>query len=283
MKSIDDILKEAKPEVPVLSENFSRSVMSKIDELGLEIAPAKTFGPSINWISLFSGALCLIMALLITNMAIFEVQMGGALELLSFGSRFAIDFVSYLPLDMIVPTLLIIGISTYLLWHSHAFKRHVAAIAAGSLIVSSAGGTALAATDFNTAIQSRVIRETYHIPVVSWFFKERAQYRLHHPHFQMGEVVERRKDHVLIEDPYGKMQKIFLPAGKTAEKGQYIRLTGDLAEDGFFGHDMQHCNPVRVGKYFSHMDMMMKGKRRGGTMNGNMMERGHMMHGRGLN
>lgn len=288
MKNIDDILKRSKPEVPDLPEEFSKDILLKINELGLEIAPRKTVKSVVNWINLIAGALFLILALLITNTAIFEVQMSGSLELLSFGSRFTADFAGYLPLDMIIPTLVIVAISSWLLWRSHMVKRGIALIAAGSIIVTSVGGTALAATDINRKIQSHIFEKETDIPVISWFFKERAKYHLNHPHFQMGQVTDQKKDHVLITDPYGNTQKIYLPGGMSVQKGQYIRLTGNFSEDGFHGNLMQHCNPSRVGKYFSHREMMknMMGPKmmmQKGMMNKGMMKRYQMMHDSGKN
>lgn len=275
MKNIDEILKKAKPEVPELPKYFAQNILQKINEQSLSIAPQKVLKSKNNWFYFTIGILLLGLALVSTNNAIFEVQMSGSLELLSFGTQYTTDFMQYLPLDMIVPTLLIISISSWLLWRSHLIKRGVAIIVAGSFLVTSVGGSALAATSINEQIQSRVINEKSDIPVISWFYKERARYHMKHPEIQMGKVIEKNSDYVVILNPYGETQKIHLPSGMEVKLGQYIRLNGKSRNGEFEAKAMQHCNPTRVGKYFSGMGEMMKN-----GMKGKMMKHHQMMHGR---
>jgi hypothetical protein len=279
MKNIDELIKKAKPAVPELPNDFSKNILSKINALGLEIAPRKSSGTLGSWSKLIIGCLLLVLGLIVTNNAIFQMQMSGSLELLSFGSQYTVDVAGYLPLDMILPILLITAMSSWLLWRSHLLKPGIALTAAVCFLITSIGGTALAATDINTQIQSSVIKEKTNIPIISWFYKERAKYHLKHPQFQMGEVLERQKEFVLIKDPYGKTQKIYLPSNMAVTKGQYIRLNGEQSGDGFHAANMQHCNPKRVGKYFSHMNMMGGKMGPGMMMNNGMMKHHRMMQG----
>lgn len=275
MKNIDDFFKNAKPEVPNLPDDFSQKIISEINARGLYIRPQQTIGLATNWFNFVMGLLLLVFGLITANNAIFEVQMSGSLELLSFGTQYVTDFAKYLPLDLIIPALLITAISAWLLVRSHLIKRGVALIVAGSFLVTSVGGSALATTSFNRQIQTSVIKEKSNIPIISWFYKERARYHMKHSSIQLGQVVERNNAFALIKDPYGKTQKIYLPTGIKVTKGQYIRMNGKSTQNGFKASKMQHCNPMRVTKYFMHMGMMMKN-----NLRGNMMKRHRMMHGK---
>lgn len=273
MNNIDEILKKSKPDVPILPEAFSQKVILKIKAQNLAIKPAVTSKPESKWISLIGGLLLMLLALIFMNNTIFEVQMSGSLELLSFGTKYATDFANYLPLDMISATLLIIGGSSWLLWKSHMIKQGIALIAAGSFLVSSIGGSALATTSVNERIQSEVINQENAIPIISWFYKERARFHMDHPNVVMGKVIEQKDNSIIIQDPNGKTVKITLPSGTRVQTGQYLRLDGNQVNDGFQANAMQHCNPITAGKYFSHMGM---GQHR---MNKKMMRHHRMMHG----
>ena len=273
MNNIDELLKKSKPEVPNLPEAFSQKIILKIKEQNLEIKPVGFSQSESKWISLIAGTLLMLLALIFMNNAIFEVQMSGSLELLSFGTKYAIDFANYLPLDMILATLLIIGGSTWLLWKSHLIKQGIALIAAGSFLVSSIGGSALAATRVNERIQSEVIKQENTIPIISWFYKERARFHMDHPNVLMGKVIEQTDNSIIIQDPRGKTVKIRLPSGTRVQTGQYLRLDGKQVNDGFLANVMQYCNPTTAGRYFSHMGMNPH------KMNKKMMEHHQMMHG----
>jgi hypothetical protein len=266
MKNIDDLLKKAKPEVPDLLEDFSQKIISKINARGLYVRPQQTIGLATNWFNFVMGLLLLVFGLITANNAIFEVQMSGSLELLSFGTQYISDFISYLPLDIILPALLITAVSSWLLWRSHCIKRGITLIITGSFLVTSVGGSALAATSINRQIQETIIKEETEIPIISWFYKERARYHMHHANIQMGKVIEKNSDFILIEDPYGKTQKIVLSTARNIVKGQYIRMNGEPTENGFKASKMQHCNPMRVSKYFKFMGNSMPNK-----MHRNMM------------
>jgi hypothetical protein len=273
MKNIDEIIKNSKPEVPILPEDFGQNIILKIKEQNLKIKPPVTLQPGSQWISLISGILLMLIALIFANNTIFEVQMNGSLELLSFGTKYATDFTNYLPLDMISITLLILGGSTWLLWKSHMLKQGIALIAAGSFLVSSIGGSALAATRVNERIQSEVIKQENTIPIISWFYKERARFHMDHPNVLMGKVIEQKDNSITIQDPRGKTVKIILPGGTRVQNGQYLRLDGKQVKDEFLANVMQHCNPTTASRYFSHMGM---GPHK---MNKKMMKHHQMMHG----
>ena len=272
MKNIDEILKKTKPDVPNLPDTFSQKVILKIKTQNLEIKPAGIIKPESKWISLIAGTLLMLLALIFMNNTIFEVQMSGSLELLSFGTKYASDFANYLPLDMIFVTFLILSGSTWLLWKSNMIKQGIALIAAGSFLVSSIGGSALAATSVNERIQSEVINQENTIPIISWFYKERARFHMEHPNVIMGKVIDQKNNSIIIQDPNGKTVKIMLPSGTRVQTGQYLRLDGNQEDDGFQANVMQHCNPITAGKYFSHMGM---GQHR---MNKKMMKHHRMMN-----
>ncbi|MFH2131181.1 MAG: hypothetical protein ABIK68_12480, partial [bacterium] len=110
-------------------------------------------------------------------------------------------------------------------------------------------------------------------PLVSWFFKERARYFVHHPNFRMGRVEKTEGRLIWIIDPRGERSRIELPEGMQVREGQVVSLAGVAADDLFRVSSGHHCNPGRVGRYFHHMSMMSPG------MNGNMRGHHRMMGG----
>jgi hypothetical protein len=181
-----------------LPDDFSQKVIFKINEQGLFINPKNTRKLAANWFYFVFGILLLVFALITANKAIFEVQMSGSLELLSFGTQYTSDFINYLPIDIILPVMLITAFSSWLLWRSNFIKRSVALIVVGSFLVTSAGGSALATTSINRQIQENIINEQTYIPIISWFYKERARYHMQHTNIQVGQVIERTNAFALI-------------------------------------------------------------------------------------
>ncbi|MFH2132950.1 MAG: hypothetical protein ABIK68_21405 [bacterium] len=276
MKKLDDILRAAKPAVPDLPEDFSQRVMSRIEKLDPVAAPVIAARPPVRWTPLLGGLLLLALSLITVNNIVFEIQMNGSLEMLYFGTRFLKDVLTYIPFDLIVPALIVTALASWLMWHSNAFKRGIAAILLGSFLTTTFGGAALAATGINDRIQSVIIQEEREWPLVSWFFKERARYFVDHPNFRMGRVENTDGPFAWIIDPRGGKSRIELPAGMRVREGQIVSLTG-VASGGLFrvnsGH---HCNPGRAGRYFHHMSMMDT------DMNKNMREHHRMMRRNGM-
>ena len=259
MKKLEDILKAAKPAVPDLPLDFSERVMSEIENIDLGTVPMNAARQSVNWKQLAGGILLLVLALAIVNNIVCEVQMNGSMELLYFGTQFLKDVFPYIPFDLIFPAIIVTGIASWLMWNSKALKRGVAGIIIGSYLTAAFGGAALAATGINQKIQAVIIKEKRELPLVSWFFKERARYFIEHPNFKMGQVQMSDGQFVWIVDPHGHKSKIELPTGMRVQKGQIISITGVRSGDLFRVSAGRHCNPGRVGRYFHHMPMMQPG------------------------
>lgn len=233
--------------------------MAEIEQLDAPIVPFNMPRHYLRWAQLAGSFLLLGLSLVVVNSVIFEIQMNGSVELLYFGTRFFKDAISYLPFDLIFPALIISGLSSWLLWKSKTLKRVIAGIIIGSFLTTTFGGAALAATGINGQIQTVLIKQKQEIPLLSWFFKERAQFFVRHPNFRLGRVIRFENNLVWIVDPHGKTLKIELPAGMDVQDGQVISLVGTETDDLFVAHMGRHCSPGRVGKYFSHMSMMHRG------------------------
>ena len=256
MNKLEDILKAAKPAAPDLPVDFSEGVMSEIRKIELEVAPINSARQPVSWTQLASGILLMLLALIIVNNIIFEVQMNGSVELLYFGTHFLNDVVAYIPFDLIFPAIIVTGISAWLMWNSKALKRGIAGIIIGSYLTTAFGGAALAASGVNEKIQAAILQEKRDFPLVSWFFKERARYFIDHPNFKMGRVESFAGQFCWIVDPHGHKSKIKLPTGMGVKKGQIIRIAGVKSGDLFRVSAGHHCNPGRVGRYFHPMTMM---------------------------
>ncbi|MBU2646502.1 hypothetical protein KKI24_17470 [bacterium] len=276
MKKLDDILRAAKPAVPDLPEDFSQQVMSRIEKLDPVAAPVIRARQPVRWTPLLGGLLLLSLSLITVNNVVFEIQMNGSLEMLTFGTRFLKDVLTYIPFDLILPALIVTTLASWLMWHSNAFKRGIAAILLGSFLTTTFGGAALAATGINDRIQRVIIQEEREWPLVSWFFKERARYFVDHPNFRMGRVEKTEGLFVWIIDPRGRTSRIELPAGMQVREGQIVSLTGVASGDLFRVNSGHHCNPGRAGRYFHHMSMM------NAEMNENMREHHRMMRRNGM-
>lgn len=256
MKNLDVILKEAKPAVPRLPEDFSMVVMAEIEQLDPLITSDNLYPNRVKYTQCVWGVLMLALSLLFFNSVIFEIQMNGSIELLYFGTRFLKDAVTYIPFDLILPVIAIAGLSSWLIWQSKAFKKGIAGILIGSILTTTFGGAALAATGINGQIQTTFIENKWDMPLLSWFYKERARFYVDHPNFRMGRVGRAEDGLVWIVDPHGNESKIALPSGMTVKKGQVISLVGLETGNVFRASTGRHCSPGRVGKYFSHMSMM---------------------------
>ena len=259
MKNLDGMLKAAKPVVPDLPTNFSQRVMAEIEKFDLTIAPAATLRGTIRWRQLIGGVMLLALALLIVNNVVFEVKMNGSIELLYFGTQFLRDVFNYIPFDLIIPAIVVTGLSSWLVWNSKALKRGLAAIVIGSYLTSVFGGAALAATGINEQIQAALIKEKKEWPLVSWFFKERARFFVDLPNFRMGRVEKLDNQFVWIVDPHGNKTKVILPPGMRVREGQYVSLSGHASGNFFKVNSGRHCNPGRVERYFHHMPMIHQG------------------------
>jgi len=258
MKQLDGLLKVARPVVPMLPANFSNRVMAKIEQLDVPIVPFNMPRRYLRWAQLAGSFLLLGLSLVVVNSVIFEIQMNGSVELLFFGTQFFKDVLSYLPFDLIFPALIMSWLSSWLLWKSKTLKRGIAGIIIGSFLTTTFGGAALAATSINGQIQTALITQEQEIPLLSWFYKERARFFVKHPNFRMGRVVRFEKNLVWIVDPHGKTLMIELPAEMNVQERQVISLVGTEADDLFVARAGRHCSPGRVGKYFSHMSSMMR-------------------------
>ena len=259
MKKLEDILKAAKPAVPDLPQDFSERVMSEVRKINLATAPLIAAKQRINWKQLTAGILLLLLSLVIVNNIVFEVQMNGSVELLYFGTQFLKDIFAYFPFDLVIPAIIVTGLSSWLMWNSKVLKRGIAAIIIGSYLTTTFGGAALAATGINEQIQAAIIEEKRDWPLLSWYFKERARYFIDIPNFKMGRVEKLEGRFIWIMDPHGNKTKLELPVGMQVRKGQIISMTGVKSGDHFRVSTGRHCNQGSAGRYFHHMSTMNRG------------------------
>ena len=283
MKNLEDRIKATKPSVPEVSPDFSRRVLSQIDELGLTVQPIRALSLFLQWLRLIAGVIFLVIGLVTVNNFIFEIRMNGSLEMLYFGTAFLNDMLRYIPWDTFLPALLITGFASWLVWNSHLVKRGIAVTIAACYLVTGIGGVALANSGMNEQLQAQILREKREWPLVSWFYKERARFFVRHPNFNMGQVVQSNSTSALVVDPYGNRLKIVLPPHTVVKKGQFLRLRGEGLRPGiearqavFKATDVHFCGPGKVGRYFQGANMM-SGHMKGGMMR-HRTEDGVMRH-----
>jgi len=277
MNKLDILIKTGRPAVPDLPENFSRQVMSKITKSNSPIPAIVPLRYRVKWMHFVAGLLFLVLSLIVANSVIFEIQMNGSIELLYFGSRFIKNVIEFIPFDSIFLALTIAGFSSWLVWNSKVIKTGITTILIGSYLTTAFGGAALAATGLNEKVQTTLSTNNLDLYVISWFYKERARFFVHHPNFRMGSVVKLEKKLVWIIDPHGKRQGIVLPIEMNVQKGQVISLVG-VESGGFFRASIgRHCNQKSVRRYFSHMPMMHRGVGKSRNDHQRVFHKGAMM------
>jgi hypothetical protein len=256
MRNLDDLIKQAKPKVPALPDDFSQMTLAYIQNWELTEKKQVQSASKYQWGYIFTGVILLISALMLTNNAIFEVQMNGSLEMLSLGTDFIADATRYFPFDLVIPALLMTILASWLLLRSRLIKKSITAIVTGCFLVTSVGGTALASTSLNEQIQDNVVNNKNEIPLISRFYRNRAVYLVEHPNFRMGQIIEHKGKQATIKTPHGELIKITLPSGTAVEVGQFFRFSGEKTEIGFQANRLQHCKTKRGNRYFLQMESM---------------------------
>ncbi|MBT4287214.1 MAG: hypothetical protein HOD92_07725 [Deltaproteobacteria bacterium] len=272
MKNLDDLIKQAKPEVPSLPNDFSQKTLAYI--LNWELTEKKRVQSTSKYQlgHIVTGLVLLISALILTNIVIFEVQMNGSLEMLSLGTDFIAGATGYFPFDLVIPVVLMTTVASWLLWRSRLIKKSIATIVTSCFLITNVGGTALASTSLNEQIQDKVVNNKNEIPIISQFYRNRAIYLVKHPNFEMGQVTELKGKHATIKTPHGKVIDIFLPKDSTVIPGQYFRFSGQKTDTGFQAKRLQHCRSKRGDRYFTHMENMK------GHMGKKMQQHHNSMH-----
>lgn len=264
MKDLDKLIKNTKADVPPLPGNFSQLVLKKIETEGVEIAHYN------RWINLES--IMLIAALFLaglgvftSNLLLYEIKTNGVLELLYFGTDFLFDLIQYIPFDMVFTVIVILTLTTWTLKRSKIAKIGVIGITAISILFSGFGGAAMAISNLNENVQKRLAEKKYDFPFVSRFYNDRAKFKVRHPHFQFGEILEVKTGKLIVKNPFGDKVEVKISDVSHFEKGQVIRLKGEFSNNMFHANMYQHCDKKRVGRYFrmmghgkGHMKHMMK-------------------------
>lgn len=251
MKNLDTLLKSAKPAVPDLPEGFSKIVMRRISEEGLlisQVPASHRFGS----LQLGVGLIALAISLILFNYNSYELRQNGSLELLYFGSQYLVDFIGYLPWDLIIPSLMLTALSTLLFWRSGYLKKGIAVTAIISYLVTGVGGAALASTGFNDQIDAGITRREKDLPWLNMFHHHRAKEFIHHPGFKMGKVEKVMNGNAFVITPNGEEIKIQFPQGIQVKVGQILRMSGMENNAVFSAQKVHVCNPQRVDRYFSH-------------------------------
>jgi hypothetical protein len=254
MKSLEERIKAAKPDVPELPAGFSDRVMARIAGEGLAELPAPA-GHRRRRFSLAGAALLLAVAIVLVNGLAFELRMNGSLELLFFGTRFLGTFLSNLPLDLLVPVLLLSGLAAWLLRYGRAARLATVWVVLIAYGVTGGGGLALAQTGLNERVRDWALQDERDVPMLGPFYRHRARYRMHHRNFRMGRVLEIENGSARILTPAGEEVSVNLPPGLRPRVDEHVRLSGAPVSGRFAAERGQLCEPRRARRYFHHMRM----------------------------
>lgn len=257
MTRIEDLLIKASPMVPSLPEEFSDLVLNRIKELNL--SPVDETQKSVQGgLSLSLGIILLLAGLLLGSFVSTEINANGSLELLGFGNRYLGAFLSYLPLDTIISTIVITSLAAYLIWKSHRWKATLGRIILGVYFSIVAGGAAMASTGLNEQIMSWAVFSEKQPGFFGRIYLDRKKYLLQRNDFQLGKVTEIGRGFVWITDPLGQRKKIALPQGVNVSLDQYVKFAGQTKNGLFQADAFRPCNIRRANMYFSHMKMHSK-------------------------
>ncbi len=253
MDKLDRLLKAAKPSVPDLPSDFSQNVLTRIEQEGLEIH----FRPTVvthSRLFLILGSLALAIALALFNYNSYALKMNGSLELLYFGFKFLGDFIGYLPLDLIIPSLALSALSAWMIWKSGFLRIGVIWLTMVSFLFTGVGGTVIAAVGINERIEAGIKGREKNLPWLSFFHNNRAAKFIHHPNFRMGRIEKIINDNLIVMTPHGDRINIKIPPLTRIKVGQVLRLSGQDSKAVFNAQDVHICNPSRVNRYFNHSD-----------------------------
>lgn len=252
MIDLENLLRKARPDVPDLPDEFNSTVMQRIAKLDVPTEPVPIRDP-FSGIQLGIGLLALIIATLLFNYNTYEILMNGSLELLFFGRQYILDFIRYLPWDLIVSSLLLTLLSAWLLRRSGMIKRGIASLALISYLVTGVGGSALAAAGFNDQIEAALSETKESWSWLKILRHSRARQFIHHPHMKLGKVEKLTNGEAEIITPNGASLRIQMPPGTDVEVGQYVRASGIDIQSTFSAEKVHICNPSRVNRYFGQM------------------------------
>lgn len=260
MKKLTTRIKSVKPVVPELSTDFSDNILRRIETEEIEIAPVVANGYK-KWFRLLTAAISLTLALIAADHMVFELSMNGSLELLYFGKSYLNDFIGYLPLDLILPFLILSGLASWLIWKSRVLKVGLSWLLLGSYLFTTIGGTALAVTGINESIQQAMVEKESNLPWFGPYYRKRARFFIRHRNFQMGRVEKVKNGTAWIVNPLGKELQVQLPPGMEVSVGQYLRLSGETKDAEIFKADRaQFCGSKRAGRYFRQGRMRRQGQ-----------------------
>jgi hypothetical protein len=252
MIDLEKLIWKAKPVVPDLPEEFASTVMEKIAQLDTSTGVIAKRTPSAR-IQFGFGILGLIIATLLFNYNTYEIRMNGSLELLYFGRQYLFDFLGYLPFDLLVPSLLITLVSVWMFRKSGIIKRGIASLVIISYLITSVGGSALAAIGFNDQVEATISENEGSWTWLKIFQHSRARQFIQHPHMKLGKVEKIVNGKAEVLTPNGETLHVQLPPQTDVQVGQYIRTSGMVNQSIFSARKVHVCNPIRVNRYFGHM------------------------------
>jgi len=259
MKTIDQLLKSAKPQVPELPADFSEKIMLRIEKEQVSILPATALR-RLQKLKVMMGLGALFCAIILFSYNFYELRMNGSLELLYFGTQYLGDFLGYLPWDLILPSLLLAAFSTWMINKANFLKKGIAVTAIVTYLLTGVGGAAIAATGFNEQIEEGITRKEKDWPWIGMFHHHRAMEFIQHPNFKLGKVEEILNGTVKLITPNGESVTIRMPENVQVEEGQILRISGQGKQAVFTAQKVHICNPNRVMRYFGkmvgHQDMM---------------------------
>lgn len=253
MNRIDDLLRAVKPPVPELPEGFSEKLMQRIEQENITINSTADETVKRRF-RLITGLATLVLAILLFSYNTYELRMNGSLELLFFGTSYLLDFLGYLPWDLILASLLMTAFSVWMINRSRMLKRGVVVTAIISYLLTGVGGAALASVGLNDRIEAGIAKQEKTWPWVRIFHHHRATEFIKHPNFRMGRVEATANGTARVLTPHGETVQVRLPPDSTIRKGQIIRISGNRTDAVFSARRVHVCNPRRVMRYFAGTD-----------------------------
>lgn len=252
MIDLEKLLKRAKPVVPDLPEGFNSSVMQKIVCLDSTTDFTTERTPKAK-LQFGTGILALLFATVLFNFNTYEIRMNGSLELLYFGRQYFIDFIRYLPFDLLIASILLTTLSIWMFRKSGIIKRGIASLAIISYLVTGVGGSSLAAVGLNDQIESKITENQDRWSWLTIFQHSRARQFIHHPTMKLGKVERLINGKAELVTPTGEKLLIALPPDTNVEIGQFLRTSGIDKKAVFSANKVHICNPSRVSRYFGQM------------------------------
>ena len=257
MKTLEQRIRESRPEPPELPPDFGESLFHR-----LKGGEKPAWQSRLAWGWALPGLLGLVPGGLFFGAALYWVRMSGALEMLPLGPDLFFPFLANLPWGLLSLYLVLTGLSSLLVWRSALLQRGLALIMLILFSFTSLGGGLVAARQEELPPEE----ESWH--PLHWVLPAGPIPLARHHHFRMGRVASTGPGWARLDLPDGRELRLDLPQGMQVKEGDFLRLLGEGSDGEFKVKRGQHCDPRRMGRYFGKGRGQGPGHQRG-------MRRGH--------